>query len=96
MMRKILSRAISAFILMVFFAGLSHLYHARIAKLGREVYLEKQGVRFDRHYAHLDSIFLELFSALVLIFIALVVYEFIAFIIRKILEQIKSDAPGAL
>jgi len=96
MIRYLLSRLITLGIFAFFLAAVSHFYHSKVGEQGRDAFLAHQADRFDRFYAHPSSIVLELIAVLFMLGFLFVAYEVVAFVVLKILEQIKTDeAPYA-
>lgn len=59
--------------------------------MGRDAFLAKEAVRYDRHFAQPDSIVIDVIAYLFLLGVLLVAYELIAFVVLKILEKINAD-----
>jgi hypothetical protein len=82
-----ISRLVSAVIWGVIAACAMHIHHARTMQMGREAFIARQGVLYDRVYTHPHSIFVEVIVCLFLLGIMFVAYELVAFVVLKILEK---------
>jgi hypothetical protein len=91
MINNIVSRILSAGILVIIYACITHIIDVNTGQMGREAYLAKQAARYDRVFAHPLSIVLYVIAGLILIGVCLAAYELIAFIVLKILERLNAD-----
>jgi hypothetical protein len=94
MKNQVKSRIISAALLAVIFAFFIHLDALRRGRLGREVFLERQGERYDRHYAHPDSFISEIPVGIVFVGGLYGVYELLALGVFKVLKAMSPDKSG--
>jgi hypothetical protein len=86
-----LSRIVSMGIMGIIAACGLHLIHTREALMGRDTYLTKQAASFDHHAAHPEPIVVTIIVGLIMSYIYFGVYEFVAFVILKILEKTNAD-----
>jgi hypothetical protein len=89
-MNRTLSKIISAGILAIVIGCVIHIYHVRGGQMGRDAFLAKEAVRYDRHFAQPDSIVIEVIVCLFLLGVLFMAYELIAFVVLKILERINA------
>ncbi len=89
MKSRVIRISISAVIFGLLFAGGIHRDHLKGRQLGREKFLAKQAIRFDRHFASPDSIGIQ---GLACVFFAgglFSAYELVAFGISKALKKVE-------
>jgi hypothetical protein len=91
MINNIVSRVFSAGILAIIYGCLAHIMDVNKGQMGREAYLAKQAVKYDRDFAQPHSIVIYVIACLILIGICLAAYELVAFVVLKILERINAD-----
>ena len=72
-----------------------HVAELNEIQMGREAYLAKMAGRFDRHAAHPTSMVGIVIACLIIYGIGVVVYELIAFGIRKMLERLHPDGSNS-
>jgi hypothetical protein len=82
---------ISALIFGVLFAGAMHLDHEKTAQRGREAFLAKEAVRFNRHFAKPDPIGIEIFVSVCMSGAVFGAYELVAFGVSKALRSTKAN-----
>jgi hypothetical protein len=91
MINNVVSRIFSAGILAIIYGCFTHIMDVNKGQMGREAYLAKQAVRYDRDFVQPHSIVFYVIACLILIGICLAAYELIAFVVLKILERINAD-----
>ena len=84
---RVIGRVISAIIFGALLTCLVRLDHVKGRILGREAFLAKQEARFDRHFARLHPIALELAVGLFMSGTVFGAYELSAFGITKLLSK---------
>jgi O-antigen ligase len=94
----LLSRIIALGFWAIITGFIIHIRHARMIRIGRETYLARRGAFYDHFYAHPHSIIVQIIAGFILIGFLCVLYELVAFIALKIIEEIdkkdSSSQPG--
>ena len=94
MKNRIISRVISASVFGIIAACAMHIDHAKRGLMGREAFLAKQAARYDRHFAHPESLVIDVIACLFLLGILFAAYELIAFVGAKVLAKANADDPN--
>jgi hypothetical protein len=87
-----ISKIITALLIGILLGGAVHHDHVKRGQLGREAYLAKQAVRFDKFFAEPPSVALEMFVGVILAGFAFGAYELVAFGLSKVLKKTDDDA----
>jgi len=89
---RTISKIITALLFGLLMGGAVHHDHVKRGELGREDYLAKQAIRFDKFFSKPPSIALEMFVGVILAGFAFGAYELVAFGLSKALKKTDDDA----
>ena len=87
-----ISKLITALIAGILLGAAVHHNHVKKGELGREDFLAKQGVRFDKFYAKPPSIALEVFVGVIMAGCTFGAYELVVFGLSKIFKKTDDDS----
>jgi hypothetical protein len=87
-----ISKIIAALLLGILLGGAAHHSYVTQGQLGREDFLAKEGVRFDKFYAKPHSISVVMLASVIMTGFAFGAYEVVAFGFSKILKRTDDEA----
>ncbi len=92
MINHIVSRVLSAGVLVIITACFTHILDVHRSQMGQSAYLANESARYDRYLAHPHSIIINLLANMILIGVVLAAYELVAFVVLKIMVRINTDS----
>ena len=85
---RTIGRIIAALVVGVALGGAMHLEEVKRGQMGREEFLAKQAIRFDKHYAKPDSVAIDIIVCVFMASAVFGIYELIAFGASKVLKSV--------
>ncbi len=77
---RLIGKIVSAIIIAILFALYMRHDHVKGGQMGREAFLAKEGVRFDRHFANPDPVAVDVVASFIMFGCVFGGYELLAFI----------------